>query len=156
MSRGSKRFSDLLEKLDALANKSNDPETKMVLDEVKFWMRSYIEPWQCPACGCYQKVPEFDSEPRKCPKCGSRAMFPYSFLEAERMNAQLSIALQCVNYYSRKSNGKVAKQTIQSLSQVDPKGAWDGTPCVDAQNYFKKASGPRRSKFPFFNLRGSN
>lgn len=82
------------------------------------WLRQYCEPWLCPRCQNNVKVPDSDSDPRWCSRCGGKDMFPYAYLEVERMNKQMRMLLLCATHYSAKANGHYAREILAQLSEV--------------------------------------
>lgn len=135
------QFGAMILKLSGLRDgfKPGQPEYE-ALDIAIFALREYVEPWRCPDCGHTMKIPEFQHDPRKCPKCGGRSMFPYAYLEIERMNKQLRLMLQCLTHYARKRHGHLAKETLRRVNEVDIRGDWappDASTKKNGRSWFK-------------------
>jgi hypothetical protein len=125
--RDGSRFALMIERLDSDAAFHRHQREFLFAAEIEtaiHWLRNYIDPWLCPDCGHTSKVPDSDHDPRACPRCNGNRMFPYSYLEAERMNKQLTLMLQGLTYYAQKSNGHMAKKILKEISEVRLEGTW--------------------------------
>lgn len=83
-----------------------------------YCLKEYVEPWSCPICGHQRKIPADRNNKRNCPKCHNNHMFPYGYLEQQRMNGQMKLLLQCVQYYKELPNGRVATETLKNLAEA--------------------------------------
>lgn len=116
-----------LRKSAMLLKNSNPAESEDILTAIH-WLKEWVEPWSCPDCGFTTKVPGSDIDPRHCDRCGGNRMFPYSYLEQERMNKQMTLMLSCLTHYARKRHGHMAQETLRKLADVQltgttPRGA---------------------------------
>lgn len=121
------RFGLMLEtlgRIQAVLNHHREPLLAAEVETAIFWLRNYCEPWMCPACGNHLKVPDSDATPRDCPRCGGNRMFPYAYLEAERMNAQIGLMIGGLTYYSKRQNGSVAQKVLREVGDVKLNGSW--------------------------------
>lgn len=153
VARSEDRFNMMIGRLSEVARKlkDDDPAAETILSAMH-WLREYTEPWQCPDCGHNSKVPEFDHMPRLCSKCGSDRMLPYAYLEVERMNKQMRLMLQALNYYAKRRFGHVAMEALKKCNSVQLNGDWQpGAPTQSATWENKK---PRNRWFTFRLFRG--
>lgn len=122
------RFGQLLRGLRKiqlrLSREEDTAEMVESLQMAELWLREYVEPWQCPDCGWFAKIPEFDSDPRRCPTCSGQSVFPYGYMECERMNRQLALLAQCATHYARKKEGQVAQRTLEQITRVKLDGSY--------------------------------
>lgn len=114
--------------LNALREVSKElrAQGKMALaEEVKtaaYWLRQWVEPWMCPDCGTHTKVPFSDLTPRVCIRCGGKKMFPYAYLEQERMNRQALIMLSALQKYAQKRYGHLAQAVLKEIGNLQLRG----------------------------------
>ncbi len=83
-----------------------------------YCLKEYIESWSCPMCGFQTKIPHDHKDKRKCPRCLNSHMFPYGYLEQERMTKQMTLLLNITQYYSTQGNGAPAKEALRNLAKV--------------------------------------
>lgn len=83
-----------------------------------YCLKQYIDPWSCPICGFQTKIPHDHQNKRNCPKCLNKHMFPYGYLEQERMSNQMTPLLACAQHYKDQPNGSMALQTLKILAEV--------------------------------------
>lgn len=140
------RFGLLIESLERVSAKLVESRDPLLAEEVRLaahWLRQYCEPWLCPACGLTLKVPDSDRSPRDCPKCGGDRMFPYAYLEVERMSAQMTLMLGGLTHYAKRGQGHVAQQILSQVGDVKLTGSW--RPPVSTG-----ADGRSRTSVPFW------
>jgi len=94
-----------------------DRQSSLINDTIAI-LGAYIEPWICPDCGHVIKIPVCLKDPGRCPKCCNNRMLTYSYHEIKRMDGQLRLTLQCVEYYSKQHNGQIATETLRNLSKA--------------------------------------
>lgn len=110
-------FQKTIDEANQLCFHIDESHRKCIKDLIA-WARAYIEPWMCPSCGKTVKVPEDRKKPRLCMGCLKEGMFPYAYLEQERMAPQLKLLLECVQHYAKTHDGEIAKYTLSQLSSV--------------------------------------
>lgn len=88
------------------------------LELAVYSLKEYIESWSCPMCGYQTKIPHDHEDKRACPKCLCKEMFPYGYLQQERMTKQLALMLSCAQYYSQQTNGLMAKESLKKLAEA--------------------------------------
>lgn len=83
-----------------------------------YCLKQYVESWSCPMCGHQTKIPHDHENKRLCPKCENEHMFPYGYLQQERMTKQLALMLSCAQYYTQQANGVFAKESLKKLAEA--------------------------------------
>lgn len=98
------------------------PEFRTLLNDAQklaiYCLKEYVESWSCPMCGYQTKIPHDHEDKRACPKCLCKEMFPYGYLQQERMTKQLALMLSCAQYYTQQSNGYMAKESLKKLAEA--------------------------------------
>ena len=126
-------YDKMVEGLKALRRDiEGDPKSPLkpviqTLDDTLFCLSNYCEPWICPDCGNYVKIPHNRRKPNVCNRCSGTAMTTYAYMEQHRMSWQLAKLLECLQTYANRwLFGKLAKKVLKDVQKVPKPGRGSG------------------------------